>query len=234
MSDKTTTINSQKITLVKINKTEDGELSERIHYDCAFCERTSSLYRYTRRMYEKLSGDNFYCNFCLRHRFNTKNNKNILILSFRSIVGYYYYEKYIPQNNRELWMSQINDYVESHIETGLLNPLFVYDPESMYWFVDFSRVGKGRKKLRIAEIHKTISNILLCFNLKKHVPDLKIGKFYEKYSEAINKFYTHRYRPDDKRILIPTFAQCGVYDTNKKYSLENTRTFGPSELDFIG
>jgi len=224
-----TTITSQNIKLFPIDQDLNGELAEKIHYECNFCGKTIGLYPLNRKICERLSGDQFYCPFCLRNRFNTRNNKHILILSFRSLVGYYYYEKYAYTHNREVWISEIMDFMESHAAAGLVNPLFSYDPESMLWFIDFSKVGKGRKKVKVAEVLKTILSILTCFNINQHVTNGKLSKFYLKYEEAILKFYQQRYRPEDRKHLIPTLANCGIYE-NKKYSLENTRLFTPAKI----
>jgi hypothetical protein len=225
-----TTINSQNVTLTPIEQAANGELSEQIHLQCAFCEKTVGLYPSQRKLCEKLSGGNFYCGFCLRHGYNGKASRNILPLSFRAIAGYYYFEKYLYANHRHLWISEIQDYLYWHQVTGLQNPVFSYDPDSMLWFVDFNRVGRGRKKIRIVDVMKTIVNILVCFNLPEHIPAIKMPKLYQKYSEAIDKFYTQRYRPEDRRLLVPTLAGCGVWETNKKYGLENTRQFSSIKL----
>jgi hypothetical protein len=225
----TTTINAQDVKLEQRQEDLKGELSDRIHQQCCFCEKTLGLYPPQRRLCERLSGDSFYCVFCLRHGFNTKANRHVLVMSFRAIAGYYYYEKYQYANHRQLWVSEIEDYLDAHEAVGLQNPVFSYDPESMLWFVDFNKVGRGRRKIRIHDVLKTVVNILACFNLPEHVTTLKMPKLYQKYSEAIEKFYTQRYRPDDRRLLIPTLQNCGVWES-KKYGMENTRCFCSPKL----
>ena len=37
-------------------------------------------------------------------------------------------------------------------------------------------------------------------------------KVYEKFGKAVWKFYKTRQRPDDKRMLIPSLKECGVYN----------------------
>ena len=92
-------------------------------------------------MLEKLSGKDFYCSFCLRHKYN-KYNKNIFVFSFRAIIEKYWDGKTIKTN--------FNDYDEilamhkEAVQIALLDPVFDYDPKTMYFFVDFARVGKGR------------------------------------------------------------------------------------------
>jgi hypothetical protein len=229
-----TTINTQDVKLEPIASNQSGELSDHIHYECSFCEKTVGLYPPQRRLCERLSGSNFYCVFCLRHGFNGKSNRNVLPVSFRAIAGYYYYEKYLYANHRQVWVAEIEDYLDAHEAAGLQNPVFSYDPESMLWFVDFNKVGRGRKKIRLSDVMKTITNILLCFNLPQHIPNIKMSKLFVKYSEAIDKFYTQRYRPEDRRLLIPTLAGCGVWESSKKYGMENTRLFSSPKLLMSG
>ena len=228
MPDKTTIVR-QKVKIVPKEDTPPGELSDIVHYECAFCMKTIGLHAAQRKLCEKLSGSEFYCPFCLRHGFNSKANKHVLVMSFRAIAGYYYYEKYVYTNNRNLWISEIRDYMDRHEATGLQNPVFVYDPSTFQWFVDFSKIGRGKRKVRVAEVYKTTINILSCFNLTEHIPIVKMAKFYEKYREAIEKFYTQRYRPEGKRLLIPTLQGCGIYDS-KKFSIDNTKVLSPKHL----
>jgi len=201
---------------------KNGELSDKIYYECMFCGKRVGLYPNQRRLCETLSGHNFYCIFCLRNNFNTNNNRNILILSFRAIVGYYYYTFYL--NSRKMYYSQIEDYINIHIKTGLENPVFYYDNETMLWFIDFSKVGRGNKKIKICEIFKTITNIITCFNLDTNLGNNKSCVLYDKYKEAIEKFYTSRWRPDGKRMLLPTLQGCESSFT-KPATFEETRCF---------
>jgi hypothetical protein len=225
---------TEKITIVKQDVkivpkeivSSLGELSDIVHYECAFCAKTTGLPINQRKICEKLSGAEFYCPFCLRHNFNTKANKHILIMSFKSIAGYYYYEKYLYANNRQIWFSEIRDIMDSHERVGLQNPAFNYDPSTFLWFVDFSKVGRGKRKIKVSEVQKTTLNILACFNLMDHVPTIKMAKLFEKYREAIEKFYQQRYRPEGKRLLIPTLAGCGVWDS-KKFPMDNTKMITP-------
>ncbi len=213
----------QNVEITQISTPANGELSDLIHCECKFCRKIIGLYPNFRKICERLSGNDFYCSFCLRHNFNGKLNKNILILSFRGIIGYYYYDKYLHCQNRQI-ISEIEGYVESHVKTGLQNPLFSYDPETMLWFVDFNRVGRSSKKIKICEVMKTIANILVCFNLPINIPGIKTQKLYQKYKTAIVKFYSNRFRPANRLHLIPTLNGCGILET-KKYNVDETRDF---------
>jgi hypothetical protein len=224
-----TTIAKQSVRIVPIDENLDGELASVIHYECGFCEKTVGLYPAARKLCERLSGSEFYCTFCLRHGFNTRSNRHVLPLSFRAIAGYYYYDKYLYATNRQMWISEIRDMMEMHEKAGLRNPVFSYDPETYQWFIDFSKIGNSKHKLRIVEVYKTVLSVLTCFNLDDHIPGVKMAKLFEKYAVAIDKFYTQRYRPEGRRILIPTLASCGPTES-KKYSLDNTRFLLPRHL----
>ncbi len=128
-----------------------------------------------------------------------------------------------------MFLSQIQDLIDAHENAGLTNPAFKYDRDSFLWFINFEKVGATGKKIPVDEVHKTIANILLCFNLAENIPHFRMSKFYEKYKEAVVDFYTKRLRPPDKKILQPTFLSCGVTDT-KELPLEKTREFTPQEM----
>jgi len=214
------------VNLVPVEKhPEHGELADKIYYECMFCGKRVGLYPQERNVCEKLSGDDFYCVFCLRNNFYTKNNRNILILSFRAIIGYYYYNFYL--NGKKMYFSQIEDYISAHVKVGLKNPIFNYDPDTMYWFIDFSKVGRGNKKIKINDVLKTIVNIGACFNLDANLCNNRSAVIYERYKEAIEKFYSSRWRPQGKKILIPTLQGCDTASGNTAPGIkyEDTRNF---------
>lgn len=192
-----------KIILNPLPKTPSGELCEKIYCKCNFCEKTCEVFPDQFSPINKLSGEgNFYCAFCLRHNFHTKNSKNILILSFRGIIAQFYYQNYITQ--QMMYISQIEDFIESHQKAGLVNPCFSYDPETMLWFIDFSKIGNTKKKIPIEEIYKTVLSILVSFNLFEFSANM--SGMYKKYKDAIELFYTKRQRPENKKMLIPTLG----------------------------
>lgn len=231
MTDEKAIIITQDVKIEAVEEKLSGELAEKIFYECDFCGKRTGYYPDIRKLCEKISGENsFYCPFCLRHGFNTKSNRHVLMLTFRSIIGYYYLNYYRHSTKREMWISEIEDCINSHIVTGLQNPVFSYDPESYVWFIDFKHVGKGQKKIQLNEVLKTIVSITACFNLPEKLTSFDMPKFYEKFREAVCKFYTHRYRPDKRRLLAPTLQGCGTWDNGKKFTFEDTRWFEPKDL----
>lgn len=218
----------QRVAL-KPSHTNPGELSEDAFYECNFCNKLVGTSAEARRLCETLSGDEaFYCSFCLRHGFNTRNNKHVLPISFRSIIGYYYYAFYCTEEGmkRRMWLSEIKDYIKCHEQVGLLNPLFSYDPETYMWFVDFAKVGNGRRKVEVNDVLRTVTNVLACFNLY-HFVQGDLNRFYGKYRDAIDRFYQQRFRPEGRPCVVPTLS--GIRPS-VKFDLEITRNFLPHKL----
>lgn len=226
-------MNQLNLQHVKLKPSEHppGELSDKIHYKCRFCGKTSGLATEIREVCERIAGpDHFYCPFCVRNGYYTKSTKDVLVLSFRSILGYFYYALYCSKSRqlRSMWVSEIQDYADAHAKVGLQNPVFNYDSETYLWFVDFSKVGTGRKKIAVDEVLKTITNILSCFNLYEHSQG-GAHAYYNKFRDAVVKFHTHRYRPQGRPFLIPTLTgKINVFP--KGIKMEDIRDFTPDQL----
>lgn len=224
----------------------DGELGAAMSRKCSFCEKEAVAQPESQRLTEKLCQPNkFFCNFCLRHNLHMKDNKHVLMLTFRAVFGYYYYEFYQTPKQPTMYLSEIQDYIDLHRDTGLLNPLFNYDPESYIWFIDFRRVGSGKKNITVEDVQKTVIDVLASFNLATLVPGVDMNKLYQKYREAIDDFYTKRYRPEGKRLLVPTLKNCGnvvwgglhnahwqaQQQQSQKMTLEDTKGFLPDLIE---
>lgn len=196
-----------QISLKPLPTLVTGELAENYFRKCYFCGKECDVSINQSYLVDRLSGSrNFHCSFCLRHDFHTKKNKNTLILSFRGIIGHYYLNNYLLNHSNKIWLSEIEDFIDCHSSVGLLNPVFTYDPETFLWFVDFSKVGTEKRKVPLEEVLKTIVNILATFNLGNFFPQIDMPVFYSKYKDAIVSFHKKRYRPESKKILIPTFS----------------------------
>jgi hypothetical protein len=130
-----------------------------------------------------------------------------------------------------MYLSELKEYIELHERLGSNNPLFLYDPESYCWFIDFSKVGRHKKELSLKYVLATTAEILASFNLYKYYPDLQGYPLYQKFHDAILEFYSKRSRPADKRILSPTLIKCGtIFSTEAKVTLEDTRGFSAQNL----
>lgn len=194
-------MNISKTNLKLIQKNNSGELSDFIFSKCCFCEKKCKLETGLFKTLCNLSGkNNFFCGFCLRNNLNTKNNKHVLLISFRKIFDYY------SGKTEELCPLQIEEIEKKHRNIGLLNPVFAYDEESMVWFIDFYRIGTDYKKMPVEEVYKTIDLILNNFEIIKLAQKINFNMLRQKYKEAINLFYLKRYRPNNRKILLPTLG----------------------------
>ena len=199
-------MNISKVKLEPIEQPNIKELAESFFIKCCFCEKRCKNTHDTAELLIRLSGEEkFFCPFCIRNGFNTKNSRNILILSFRGLVGYCYLERGQVKDEKII-SNQITKLVDKHKKIGLMNPIFYYDSETMLWFINFEKVGNTRKKVSIEEINQTIQNILKCFLQQDSLSDADIESTYQKYKKAIEIFYSKRRRPNKKRMLIPTLG----------------------------
>lgn len=163
---------------------------------------------------EKLSGPGrFFCGFCLRQRHNSKAGRNVLVMSYRGLIAYLYYESYL--SHRLIAFCEIEDAIRDHVEEGLKNPVFSYDPETFLWHVDFNRVGSTKKKLPIEALKTTVSNTIKGLMLQSVVTGIQLTKLEDKYILAIDDFYQKRSRPQAKKLLLPTLKGCVSHEPHK-------------------
>lgn len=228
---------TQQVSVSPIDEDLSSGLSEQVVCTCSFCGKSSKYPSVSRKMCEKLSRESdFFCHFCQRAGHYSRGARHTLILSFRGVIGWYYYTCYKKpiggnyyNSKRVLFMSEIENYIGAHAQAGLMHPLFRYDEESFLWFVDFQKIGRAQRELPVETVKETVLSILASFNIWDHVPGVKLQKLGQKYTEAIDVFYTHRQRPPDRRILSPTLAGCGVTEP-KECPFEKTREFSRALL----
>ena len=199
------------------------EFSDNFYINCAFCEK---LVKITPVNFHSCSnlGNNSYCPFCLRNKFNYRDNHNVLILSFRGIIGYYYHRMYRTKPTK-LWVSQIEDMIEKHVEIGLSNPILSYDPSTFLWFADFNRIGSYKHKVPFDEIQVTLEQIFDTFDVQGNISLYAETNIWKRFDEAFKLFYKQRKRPKDKKKLIPTFAQIITSNLDNEDFHEQTRNF---------
>jgi len=196
----------QKITFTEVKGDElhDGTL----HYpQCHFCGKLTLSNSASKRFANHLCDGKFYCNFCIRNDYYMRTGSNVMILTFKGIFAYYYYAYYVMPKASSMYANDVKEYVEGHIRIGLQNPIFHYDPETFYWFIDFGKVGK--RKMPVSSVLETIIAQLAIFNLYENVKDSSPQKLYEKYKEGVMEFYNKRERPQGN-VLVPTLWGCGI------------------------
>lgn len=200
------------VELKLIPPVPNGGLTERILRKCAFCQKGVVTSGQHEALLRKLSGpDAVFCSFCLRHGLNTANARHVMLFSLRGIFGHYYYELAQGQN-KKLAVSEVEDFVETHRQVGLLNPVLKYDDDMMVWFADFDKVGNGRKQIPLDEILKSVVNMLACLDLYALVPEVSPSILFEKYKDGIKLFYSRRKLPGKERLLSLSLRECGIID----------------------
>lgn len=222
-------IYAKKIEIQKIDFQEIDDEIPKTYHKCFFCGKFSSSKKV--KYFSKCLSNKFHCNFCLGNNYN-EINKDIMILTYRGIIGYYYYSYFIAPKTSSMYSTDIDDYIKRHHTIGINNPTFKYDHETMCWFIDFSKISDN--KIPISEVLKTVISQIFCFDLLECVPGCNPRKLYDKYYHAIMEFYTKRTRVDGEKIFSPTLINCDIpTETNfspiPKEMLEN---FLPSQLDF--
>ncbi len=209
---------------VEVCPVESDKLSEYVAKNCFFCHKLVKASPEAFQSMQKLTGTKFYCSFCIRHNFHYRTNCNILLMSYRGIIGYYYLKNYLDKhyNLKRLWWSDIDLFIKQHAEIGMTNPVFTYDPDTFMWFVDFNRIGVAGKKMPYELVEQTTKKMLEAFKVKVVMNPYVETQMLSKYTEAMKLFYEKRQRPPEKRMLIPTLSQQGQTDEGL---LEKTRNF---------
>lgn len=140
---------------IKITKTSENDFLTYKITKCDFCGETSLVYNQYYDIYQKISKNNSYCNFCLRNELYKKSQKDITIFTFKPII-IKYYKLYL---RKVIFYSQVLDFLESHKNTGLLHPAFHYNEDSLNWFVNLTKINNDE------DLKQHILNILCCFNI---------------------------------------------------------------------
>ncbi len=216
----------QEVQITKLEANAGKELSNNFFRVCTFCDKIVRVNTDNFQSCIRLGGNKFYCPFCIRNNFHHRSNRNVLIVSYRAILGYYY-QKLYDQNPRKLCFSQLEQCIEQHALIGLQNPVFSYDPYTFLWFVNFNNIGVDNRKAPIKEVQNIITQMYSVFNIEKHVNKNASVAMLEKFEKALVVFYKNRKRPKDRRMLIPTFF--GMIKESEEF-FEETRNFVKKSL----
>lgn len=209
---------SQKI------KPDDKIIMDNFETICAICQTPIKYNLKKNPIHYHLSKEQHTCIFCTKHQF-IKRKQHILVLSFRAIIAYYYQFIYCKNfsNYHHLSLYEIHKIIKNHYKTGIQNPLFYYEQENMLWFIDFSHITtKDAYNITLGHVKKIYNQM----RVKTLVGPQVYKEMWEKYRKAIDEFYKTRNRPEDRKLLIPTF-----YDViSKSNQIYNTRNFRFSSL----
>jgi len=207
----------------------EDKLAKSSYRSCYFCEKVVRIGGDNIQSCLRLSRNKFYCPFCLRHDFQFRPSRNVLIFSYRSIIGYYYIKHHIKKMGATIWLNQIEDMIEIHRKIGLRNPVFSYDPTTYLWFADFNKVGSASHKAPFEEVLVSAKWIMTAFRLDQVLTMQNADSMWDRYEEAFKVFYKSRQRPADKKMLIPTLKGIG-YGQDEFF--DETREFVSSQLIF--
>lgn len=217
----------QEVNIEKIDSHKQDELIDNFYRNCNFCDKLVRVSAINFNSCQRLSGSNFYCPFCLRHNHNYRSARNILPLSYRAIISYYYYRLYGSKPSK-MYFSQIDSFIEKHQSFGLQNPVFSYDPSIFVWYVNYNFIGTDSRKAPHSEVKEVILAMLDSFELKKHLGDHARSGMFSRFEKAIDIFYEQRKRPKDRKILIPTLVNLVPHEKNEFF--ETTREFTKNHL----
>jgi hypothetical protein len=188
---------------------------------CNFCQKVSSNSQMN-SIYKNIIGkDKFFCLNCIRNDYyKPEITKDIMILSFRAVFGYFYYCFYLTSTKNSVHYTtgtmslyEFREMAELHQLIGQSNPLFKWDQDSFSWFIDFSKVGEG--KIHVDEVLKTLVQLMLSFKFEENAPSISLNKFYNKLKEGVLEFAENRnITGNNGRVFSPNLANCGIPEKN--------------------
>lgn len=177
-----------------------GEIADEFYKQCYCCDKqvlvnSQSIHKMPRSM---LSGD-MSCQFCARRGMHARR---FFAFSTRSVVCQLSEILSSQQNHNLIYQCQLHDYVESHMAAGLKNYCLDYDEESFNWFVDLGMVGDSEDQVSELEIHKSVVEMLACFNPTAFGMDLQpaFAQIRERLSESVKSKQTRG------SVFVPTFG----------------------------
>lgn len=220
------------IEITEIEEADTLDIGAKVFYRCNYCGKLAYANPWQRSNCIKLTGDNFYCTFCLRNDFYSTAGQHTYILTFRTLIGYYYYCFYAIPKVCAMPVQDLQDIIQLHFDMGCQHPAWKYDCETFCWFLDFSKIGEN--KIPFKSVLETLVEILAAFRLHEHVKGCSPYKFYLKYKEELEKFMADGTRPNG-RILAPTLLGCDIprYIENtatKALPIDVIKTFLPSNM----
>lgn len=224
-------MNLLNVNVTTIENETGQELSDTCYRVCAFCDKIVRVHALNFVSCEKLSGNKFYCPFCLRNNFHHRSNRHVLKMSMRGIIGFYYY-KFYKETPKIIYLCELNAMIDKHRNYGLQNPTFSYDTSNFMWYVDFNKIGNHSRKAPFTEVKETLTSMLNCFDMKKLIGANKEEDMVARFTKAFELFYEKRQRPQKRKALIPTFN--GILHTKNNEEFFNcTRNFVKNSLSAI-
>lgn len=207
-TEKDKTDQKKELTIKSVSITPGSNIDGNYSLSCHFCSKQVTGNDEYFKISSRLSGKaSFYCAFCLRNGFHQEKGKHVLKFSLRNIQNYLASKvKNKEAKDREsalkeiVWMADCAEFISAN------NPAFHYDRETLMWFIDFSKVGRGKNKIPVSYVKKTIMQILAAHNIFTSF-DTQSNRLksttsvVRKIFEGIDKFHSTRYRPEGRPIM---------------------------------
>lgn len=224
---------------VKISCLETSLGSEELnrYCQCSYCDKITFLKSNFQYKWSNSLMKPFYCNFCFRNRFyDGEVSKNILALTFKGIIGYYFYSYFVaPKSSAAMYTNELKDMVGAHVIMGMRNPVFNYDYETLSWYIDFSRVSNRTSKqqsfMPVTYILETIVEIVSVFSLYENAKGCSVRKFLKKIYEEVIQFSKKRERTE--KVFTPMLTDCGLttkYENVGKIRESSIKSFSYNDL----
>lgn len=217
------------VELTKIEGNEES-LSNTYYQICNFCDKSIKVTPVNESAIKRLSSKAAYCSFCLRNNYHFRSSQNVLMMSYRGILGFYYYRFYFAEP-RTMWVNQLQTMIDKQALVGLQHPAFNYDPTTFLWFIDFNKVGNNSTKATFDSVLNTVKSMFDLLDVDHNCKRYFIqpsNALWEKFSKALMLFYQQRKRPKDRRMLIPTMH--GLMPNINEDFFEETRYFCKSNM----
>lgn len=152
-----------KVEFFPVKSELHEEISDSYLKVCRFCEKEVEINKKNIHKYTiKINSTEFYCDFCYRNNFHI-NKPKVFVFSLKSIIFHYYETFYVRSSNKSIWLSQLDEMILLHKESGLNNLAFIYDEQNFNWFIDLQKFSDEMSSKN--SIFQTIIEMLICFNL---------------------------------------------------------------------
>lgn len=150
--------------------------------ECNFCHKIFDSSKNAAKFNEFLCNKEKYCRHCMRNRYyQPEISKNIVILTYRALIGYTFYS--FISNKNQIYINDVREMIQDHVNVAFLNPLFNYDAETYNWFIDMNPVIS--KKIDIGFVGRTIATQLSALGVGEIFYRGKPHMIYQKIMERL-------------------------------------------------
>lgn len=202
-----------KVEFFPVKSELHEEISDSYLKICQFCEKEVEINKKNIHKHT-IKSTEFYCDFCYRNNFHI-NKPKVFVFSLKSIIFNYYENFYIKSSNKSIWLSQLDEMILLHKESGLNNLAFIYDEQNFNWFVDLQKFSDEISSKN--SIFQTIIEMIICFNLWNiNVDQVVIFNFIKNSIE-------NTIANDISNICIPPYNNQKITNKIKNFSYNDLK-----------